>query len=110
MLRSFFNGFVKLHILHHASTEPVYGAAMMEELKRHGYDISPGTLYPTLHSLEGEGYLESNQVNIGGKIRRYYTITPTGKEALFAARPKIRELFAEILGEEEPYPKGGCCR
>ncbi len=57
MLRDFFLGFIKIHILHHAAQEPIYGLAMIDELRRHGYDLSPGTLYPILHSLERAGYL-----------------------------------------------------
>ena len=54
MLRDLFLGFVKVHILHHAAREPVYGLWLIEELAHHGYELSPGTLYPTLHSLERE--------------------------------------------------------
>ncbi len=52
MLRDFFLGFIKVHVLHHAAHEPIYGVAMIAELARHGYELSPGTLYPLLHSLE----------------------------------------------------------
>ncbi len=50
-------GFLRLHILYHARVEPVYGAWLMGELRRHGYDVGPGTLYPTLHTLEQAGFL-----------------------------------------------------
>ena len=59
VLKDFFLGFIKIHILYHASREPIYGVEILEELERHGYRLSPGTLYPTLHRLEKEGYLES---------------------------------------------------
>ncbi|MET7335022.1 helix-turn-helix transcriptional regulator [Nonomuraea sp. NPDC005650] len=39
------------------SEQDIRGAWMTEELKRHGYVISPGTLYPTLHRLEAGGYI-----------------------------------------------------
>ena len=55
--RHFFNGFIRLHILYHAAKEPIYGAEITAELIRHGYRISQGTLYPTLHLLEEHGYL-----------------------------------------------------
>lgn len=42
MFRDFFLGFIKVHILHHAAEEPIYGLGMIEELGRHGYEISPG--------------------------------------------------------------------
>lgn len=54
MIRDFFLGFVKIHILHHAEQEPVYGLALIEELRRHGYTLSPGTLYPILHQLDAK--------------------------------------------------------
>ncbi len=99
MLRELFLGFIKIHILHHASQQPIYGLWMMEELARHGYAISPGTLYPTLHSLERAGYLTSDRRVVEGRRRRYYTITPTGKAALAEARARLAELVAEVLEE-----------
>ena len=99
MLRDFFLGFVKIHILHHATQEPVYGVALMQELRRHGYEVSPGTLYPILHSLENAGYLAREERVIGGKVRKYYTITNRGHEALTEARQKIGELVHEVLAE-----------
>jgi DNA-binding PadR family transcriptional regulator len=57
MLRDFFLGFVRIHILHHAAEEPIYGLAMIEELGRHGYEVSPGTIYPILHGMERGGWL-----------------------------------------------------
>ncbi len=102
MLRDFFLGFVKIHILHHASREPVYGVQLIAELARHGYDLSPGTLYPTLHDLEKSGYLAREDRLVGGKIRKYYRTTPHGEEALAEARVKIAELVAEVLRDEGP--------
>jgi DNA-binding PadR family transcriptional regulator len=99
MIRSFFLGFIKIHILHHADKEPVYGLWLIEELKRHGYDISPGTLYPILHSLEEDKLLESHQETIGGKIRKYYKITPEGRKALNEAKEKVKELINEVMQE-----------
>nr|HID12631.1 PadR family transcriptional regulator [Anaerolineae bacterium] len=101
MLRDLFLGFIKIHILHHASQQPVYGLWLMEELARHGYTISPGTLYPTLHSLEQAGYLASEKRVVEGRRRRYYTITPAGEAALAEARERLAELVAEVL-EEQP--------
>ncbi len=99
MLRTFFLGFVKIHILHHACLEPVYGAQLSAELARHGYDVSPGTLYPILHDLERSGYLARQERLVEGKIRKYYRATPHGQQALAEARPKIAELVSEVLDE-----------
>lgn len=94
--RNFLLGFIRLHILHHASIEPVFGLDMIRELGRHGYALSPGTLYPILHGLEGDGFLESQKQAVEGKIRKYYVITRSGRDALKNAMEKARELFDEI--------------
>ncbi len=97
MLRDFFLGFVKIHILHHAGEEPVYGLALIAELRRHGYELSPGTLYPVLHQLETAGYLRRIDRVVGGKVRKYYILTRRGEQALGDARKKITELLEEVL-------------
>lgn len=96
ILRKFFLGFIQIHILHHAKKEPFYGAWMIEELKEHGYDMSPGTLYPILHSMESNGILQKEDRLVDGKIRKYYHITASGDEVLIEARKKAYELFHEI--------------
>ena len=101
MLRDFFLGFIKIHILHHAALEAVYGLALIEELRRHGYALSPGTLYPVLHDLAEAGYLEREDRVVGGKVRKYYTITDLGRQALGEARLKIGELVGEVLDDPD---------
>ena len=95
--REFFLGFIKIHILYHAAKKPVFGMEISEELSRHGYYLGPGTLYPTLHRLEKEGYLEQSRKVVNGKVRKYYAITEEGKAMLEAASGKIRELVEEVL-------------
>lgn len=102
MLKDFFVGFVKMHILHHAAMEPIYGLAMMEELKRHGYEISPGTLYPLLHQMEMAGYLVREDRVVNGKIRKYYSATDRGQQVLVEARQKIAELVTEVVEGKGP--------
>jgi DNA-binding PadR family transcriptional regulator len=93
---------MRVHVLHHAAQEPFYGAAMMEELRRHGYTISPGTFYPMLHRLEEKGLLEREERVVEGKVRKYYAATDDGRAALDAIRPKIAELVDEVLDGEGP--------
>jgi DNA-binding PadR family transcriptional regulator len=96
-MRSFLQGAVQLHILHHAAEHPIHGAWMAAELARHGYRISPGTLYPMLHRLEGAGLLAGHDdLEAGRRIRRY-TITDAGHAALTEARHALRELSDELL-------------
>jgi PadR family transcriptional regulator, regulatory protein PadR len=75
---------------------------MLEELARHGYRISPGTLYPLPHGLKQKGYLRSWEERNRRSRRRLFRAKPKGHQALRAARIKIRELFTEIVGGEEP--------
>jgi DNA-binding PadR family transcriptional regulator len=91
-----FSGFIKLHVLHHASEQPVYGLWLIEELEEHGYHVSPGTLYPLLHSLEKSELLKSHNQLYEGKIRRYYKITPNGRRQLKKAKLQLKELISEI--------------
>jgi DNA-binding PadR family transcriptional regulator len=95
-----YSGLVRLHILHHAAHEPVFGLGMIRELRRHGYSISPGTLYPLLHRLEEKGYIASEAEVVRGKTRRCYRITARGRRALDNAKAKVRELFDELFEEE----------
>ncbi|OFZ95291.1 MAG: PadR family transcriptional regulator [Betaproteobacteria bacterium RIFCSPLOWO2_02_67_12] len=92
-------GLVRLHILHHAAKEPFYGLWLIEELARHGYRLSPGTLYPLLHRLERQGYLRSEKFREGRRGRLLYRATPLGRKALAGARQKVRELFGEMFEE-----------
>jgi len=93
---------MRLHVLYHASQQPFYGAAMMEELRRHGYEISPGTFYPMLHRLEEKGLLSREESVVDGKVRKYYAATEDGREALDEIRPKLRELVDEVLQGKGP--------
>lgn len=97
MVRQFFLGFVKIHILHHAAEESVCGVDLARELSSHGYRLSPGTLYPTLHGLESAGYLKGHLVLQAGRRRRTYSITRAGLKALGQARCQIRELTKEVM-------------
>jgi PadR family transcriptional regulator PadR len=97
IVRDVFLAFVRVHVLHHAALGRTFGAEMMEELKRHGYDISPGTLYPMLHALEGAGLLASTAEVVDGKGRRYYRTTKAGDSLLRQLRARIGELVDEVL-------------
>lgn len=96
VLRKLFLGFIHIHILHHAVEDKIYGAWMMEELREHGYDISPGTLYPILNSMEREGLLSMNKEVVGGKVIKYYRTTKHGEVILEEAVNKARILFHEV--------------
>ena len=89
-------GFVRMHILHHAAKDGLYGQWMIEELAHHGYKISAGTLYPMLHGMERKGYLKSIKKRDGRTYRRFYRATPLGRKALVLVRTRLNELFDEV--------------
>jgi PadR family transcriptional regulator, regulatory protein PadR len=98
--RGLFSGLIRLHVLHHAATDGIFGLGIIDELARYGYKLSPGTLYPILHSLEEKGLLSSGEEVQGGKIRRVYRATPAGRKALAAAKEKVQQLFGELFEDE----------
>ena len=102
IIRDVFVAFVRVHLLHHAVKAPFFGTEMIDELKRHGYALSPGTLYPILHGLEAAGYLRSEQQVVNGKVRRYYRGTSKGAKALDKLKVKVRELTEEVLEGDHP--------
>ena len=70
--KDLYSGLIRLHVLSHACQEPIFGAGIIEELARHGYRLSPGTLYPLLHGLEEKGYLRSSEEIGMRQSRRVY--------------------------------------
>jgi PadR family transcriptional regulator, regulatory protein PadR len=95
--RDLYSGLIRLHVLHHAVEGPIFGLGMIEELARHGYRISAGSLYPLLARLEKKGYLRSLEQRKGKSLRRVYRATPLGRKALMASKNKVRELFHELI-------------
>jgi len=103
--KDLYAGLIRLHILHHAAEEgAVYGLRMIKELGRHGYRLSPGTLYPILHGLERKGYLRSTREGEGSRLRRTYEATPAGRKALAAAKQRVWELFGELFEPARAKP------
>jgi DNA-binding PadR family transcriptional regulator len=102
-----FSGLIRIHVLHHASVEGVFGLGMINELQRHGYKIGPGTMYPLLHSMERRGWLRARSAHIEGRTRKMYFATKAGKKTLEHARLKVRELFEEIF-EDEHHQHESC--
>lgn len=95
--RNLYTGLIRLHILHHAVEGPIFGQAMIDELSRHGYRLSAGTLYPILHGMERQGYLRSRLTLKDGRNRRVYRATASGRQALSTSRQRVRELFGEMF-------------
>ncbi len=94
-----YTGLIRLHILHHAAEEPIFGLGIMQELQRHGYKIGPGTIYPMLHAMEKNGLLKSSLIKSTARPQRAYRATAAGRKALAQAKDKVRELFHELFEE-----------
>lgn len=105
IFRDTFLGFVRAHLLYHASKGRIFGVEMIDELREHGYDLSPGTLYPILHAMESAGLLKSEREVVEGKTRKYYKATAEGRKVLGKLQGKIWELSRELL-EHRPKPRG----
>lgn len=89
--------FWKIHILHHAAERPIVGQWMLDELREHGYRVSPGTLYPVLRRMEARGWLRSRRdADRGLRARREYSLTPQGRDVLQMIRGFLRELAGEV--------------
>lgn len=102
--QSLYSGLIRIHILYHACQGPIFGLGMIEELARHGYKLSAGTLYPLLHGLEKKGLLRSKEERSGKVARRVYQATPAGRRALVKARAKVQELLGELFEDEDMSP------
>ena len=93
-------GLWKVHILHHAAEHPIIGQWILAELRRHGYDISPGTLYPLLSRMERLGWLKGRRAPGGGiRARKDYRLTPGGRKVLAMLREQIGEMYREVVQE-----------
>src|SRR4051812_36670598 len=99
VVREFLLGFWKIHILHHAEEQGVYGQWMLEELHHHGYRLSPGTLYPILARMARRGWLRPSEPT-RAKGARVYRLTPRGHEVLARVRHALDELYGEVVVHE----------
>jgi PadR family transcriptional regulator len=107
LVREVLLSFWKIHILHHAAESTVYGQWMIAELRRHGYDISPGTLYPLLRRMEANGWLRLvRSASHNSHSRKEYRLTKLGTKALALIRAQLKELSREVFEEKKAaHPK-----
>jgi PadR family transcriptional regulator, regulatory protein PadR len=102
ILREILLAFWKVHILHHAEERRIYGQWLLDELRRHGFQVSPGTLYPLLARMQRAGWLQAvkrGRANSSPKARREYALTPKGARLLAQLRRQVEELHHEVIEE-----------
>ena len=97
MMHSFWQGILKFFVLHQAAQSPVYGGRLKKQLEDWDYDISPGSLYPMLHSLEKARLLKSQVKIYKGRARKYYDITDAGREVLTQVQEELADVLAKML-------------
>lgn len=85
----------KIHILRHAGEEPILGNWMLEELREHGYRVSPGTLYPMLMRLARLGWLAAEKTGKGNAVR--YRLTKDGRAVLDDVQARLKELQRDVF-------------
>jgi PadR family transcriptional regulator, regulatory protein PadR len=96
--RDLLAGLVRMHVLHHAAQDEIYGLWMIEEFATHGYRLSPGTLYPMLHRMVEDGYLTVRSERDGRTTRKLYSATEKGRRGLALARERVRIFVHEEGG------------
>ena len=75
----------------------MYGYEMIENLRLRSndvFDLKAGTLYPLLHGLEEKGYLTSYEQAAAGKLRKYYSLTKSGRRFLTQKQEEWRQYSA----------------
>ena|SRR4028118_228073 len=79
-----------------AENDKMYGYEItqrVKELTGGSIQLTEGALYPTLHRLEAEGFVTTQTVNIGKRVRKYYMLTNIGTAT---ATEKVNE-FMEFI-------------
>jgi PadR family transcriptional regulator, regulatory protein PadR len=102
ILREILLALWKVHILHHAEEHPIYGQWLLEELRRHGFEVSRGTLYPLLARMHDAGWLQvakDRGTHASPKARREYVLTTKGTQMLEPLRQQVKELHREVIEE-----------
>lgn len=78
-------GSTEILILSLLVESPMYGYEISQHLKQRSggyFEMKEGLLYPTLHRMQQNGWLSSDWRNVDGRQRKYYQLTPVGREVL----------------------------
>lgn len=79
-----------------SESDKMYGYEITQKVKDltgGKIQLTEGALYPTLHAMEAQGILTTDVVNVGNRIRKYYSVTQTGKQV---ATEKVNE-FSDFI-------------
>lgn len=82
-----------------SENDKMYGYEITQkvrEITKGKIDISEGALYPILHKLEHQKVLQTEKVYIGKRVRKYYTVTKSGKKVITEKTKEVND-FIETL-------------
>ena len=94
--REFQRGFIKLYALWRASKGETYGLQIIEEMRELGFRVSPGTLYPVLHTLLLEKDVSVTERVANGKVRKCYRATAKGREEVEEVVERLSRLLRKF--------------
>ena len=69
---------------------------LVKEISGEKILVKEGSLYPALHKLESEKLLVSEEVFIGKRVRKYYSLTTSGKMSAQASVDELLEFLQTI--------------
>ena len=81
--KALISGSMTMLLLRLLAEKDMYGYEMIETLREKSqnvFELKAGTLYPLLHGMEDKKYLTVYEKEVGGKVRKYYSITKTGRK------------------------------
>jgi PadR family transcriptional regulator PadR len=99
----FLNGVPELLLLELLSRRPMYGYELVQAIKDESdgaFEFGEGCIYPLLHKLEERGDLSSRRLDVGGRSRVVYRVTPKGtkqRAASMAQWSAVAEAVGRIL-------------
>lgn len=99
--------------------KPIILKLLSEQNRMYGYEIvqhvkasskgkiliKEGSLYPSLHALNKEGYLQAEAVNVDNRIRKYYSLTQKGKAQVAPTIEEVRDFqstLSLLFGTSKP--------
>lgn len=93
-------GSIQLMLLSLLSEKDYYGYQIIKELERRSesaFQLKEGTLYPVLHRMQNEDYINAyEQEAENGKRRKYYRITDKGRRQLVTEREEWRQFTTSV--------------
>jgi DNA-binding PadR family transcriptional regulator len=81
------------------SNDKMYGYEITQKVKvltKGELNITEGALYPALHKLESEGFLDVEIINIGNRMRKYYILTENGTKETINRLSELQDFIKTI--------------